>query len=143
MARRERLPLDRQHPVPLQIPERPVVRQHVEPVVDPLQPPAGPVPTVRPLPRVGPDHVELLVHRETPHPGQQLVLGQVGERVEHGRDELVLGVGVEVDQRDGGPRLGLDVGEQRAGHVVHARPVLLQVVGPHPAPVGQVDPLEE
>src|SRR5271157_1671886 len=45
---RQRLPLDGQHPVALEVTERAVVRDDLEPVAERLEPPSGTVPAVRP-----------------------------------------------------------------------------------------------
>ncbi len=52
---RERLPLDGQHAMPLQVAERAVVGEDVEAVVDALEGPAGLVPAVLPIADVGRD----------------------------------------------------------------------------------------
>ena len=53
MTRAERLPLEREHPVPLQIAERAVIGQHVEPVAGALERPSGLVTAVGALTDVG------------------------------------------------------------------------------------------
>ena len=73
-------------------------------------------------------------------------LGQVGVRVEHGGDELVLAVGVEVDQRARSGRLGVaggPSGNSRAASSSMCMRVLARYVIQRHAPVGEVDPLEE
>ena len=92
VVRRQALPLDRQQPVPLQVAERAVVRQHVEAVVDPLEGPARLVPAVLPLADVRPHQRQPLGRPEPGDSLEQLVLGQVRVRVADGRQQLVLGL---------------------------------------------------
>ena len=97
---RQRLPLDRQHPVPLEVPEGPVVAQDVEPVVGALEGPAGLVAPVRPLSDVRAQQRHPLVGREAPHPRPDLILGQVRVRIADGGEELLLALGIEVGEYD-------------------------------------------
>ena len=53
VAGTERLPLERQEPVPLEVPKRAVVREDVEPIARPLERAARLVAPVAPLPDVG------------------------------------------------------------------------------------------
>ena len=65
VSRAERLPFERQQPMPLQIAKRPVVGQHVEPVGGALERAARPVTTVRALPDVGAKQRDPIVGRQT------------------------------------------------------------------------------
>src|SRR5439155_15687110 len=52
----ERLPLERQQAMTLQIPERPVVRQHVEPITRALERPTRFVAAIRAIAEIGPEN---------------------------------------------------------------------------------------
>ena len=106
VARRQRLPLDREHAVSLQIAERAVVGDDVEAVVDAFERAPGLVATVAPLPHVRAQQRDAVVGAERAHLGQHLVFGKVRLRVADGREELVLGLGIEVGEGDGRARFG-------------------------------------
>ena len=97
----------------LEVAEGAVVRQHVEAVVDALERPPRLVPAVLPLADVRPDERQALGGAEPGDAVEQLLLGQVRVRVADRRQQLVLGVGVEVDERHGRRRRRGLVGEQR------------------------------
>ena len=145
MAGGQRLPFDGQHPMALEVAERPVVGQHVEAVVDAFERPAGAVATVLPVSAVGPDHGDTLGCRHGSHPGLDGAFRQRRVGVEHRRDHLGLAVRVEVHQLDRvvGDRPSHRVAEDTARDVLHGAPIVGQVARGEPAAVGQVHPLEE
>ncbi len=145
MAGAELLPLDREHTVTLQVPEGPVVGEHVEPVGETLERSTGLVATVLPLSHVGLDDGQALFDGHRAHPLLQHGLGHVGVGVEHGRDELHLAIGVPVEELH--PRALLGCGrvarEQPCGDLTNVGSCGGQVGAPRHAPIVEVDPLQE
>ena len=80
MPRRERLPLERQQAVPLQVAERAVVGEHVEAVRGPLERAAGAVAAVGAVADVGAQHGGPLVGRHAARDREQLIVGQLADR---------------------------------------------------------------
>ena len=87
--------------MPLQIAERAVVGEHVEPVAGPLERAA------RLVAAVARDRRRRRAARPRDRPAdiaraiaEQLIVGQRGRRVERGGDDLDLAVGIEVGERD-------------------------------------------
>ena len=98
-AGREVLPLDGEHPVPLEIPEGPVVGEHVEAVAGALEGPARAVAAVETVAGVLAHDVEPLARPTCCATRSSMpLLGQVGVGVEHGGHHLDLAVGIPVDQ---------------------------------------------
>ncbi len=95
---REVLPLDRHHPVPLEVPERSVVGDDLEAIVDPFQASAGFVTTVGALTDIGGDDRLTVGGTHRRHLVEQGGVAQVGVGRQHGGDHLHLGVGVPVHQ---------------------------------------------
>ena len=143
VARRQVLPVDGQHPVTLQVAERPVVGQHVERVRRVLERPARPVAAVLPFADVRLQHADPLrgVHLDSQL--QQLAEREIGAGVQRGGHHLRLPVGIEFGQR----HLGLLIVPIVARHAVQQLPGLLlaaaQVVGPKAAPPRLIDPPQE
>ncbi len=114
MARRQGLPFERQQAVALQIAERAVVGEHVEAIGRALERAAGPVTPVPAVAGVGPQHRRAFVGRQAARDRQQLVVGQVGRRIQGGGDDLDLAVGIEIRERHFVARLRADPSEERS-----------------------------
>ena len=112
VQRAQRLPLDREHPVALQVAERAVVGDDVEAVVDAFERAPGAVTTVVALPHVRAEQLAALAVAERAHARQDLIVGQLRVRVADGGEELVFGVGIEVGEGDRRARLGLGGAEE-------------------------------
>ncbi len=127
----------------LQVAERAVVRQHVEAVVDALERPARLVPAVAAPADVRVEHGGplLLAHRVRER--VQPVVGQVGRRVQGGRDHLLLSERVVLGERHDVARPRLRPGRVLRGDVGDVLARLAQVVRPRDAAIGQVDALQE
>ena len=143
MVRSEPLPLDREHPVALHVAECPVVTEHVEPVERSLERTTGLVTTVLALAHVGTNQRHTLVDAELANPIEQLMLGQRRMRVADRRQQLVLGLGVEVDQFDLGGRLDRRRAEQIADQCRRVVSCGREIVAPASTTVGQVDTAQE
>ena len=98
VPRGQRLPLERQQAVPLQIAECAVVGEDVESIRGALERAAGPMAAVAALADVRAQHARAVVGRHPPGDRHQLIVGQRGRRVERGRDDLDLAVRIEVAQ---------------------------------------------
>ncbi len=92
VCRGQVLPLERQHPVALQVPEPSVVPQDVEPVPDPLETTSRLVAPVGALTDVGGEDLGPTCRGPAPHLRLQLLLGDRHVRVEGGGDQRHLGV---------------------------------------------------
>ncbi len=147
VTRAQGLPIDGQHPVALQIAERSVVAQDVETVVGAFESPTWPVTPIRPVARIGAHDGQLVVGRHLGHMVGNRAFGQCRVGVQHGRDDLVLAVGIPVDQVD--PRTAVngirtfDTAEHRRRHGFHCVTVVGEVARPHAATFGNVDPTQE
>src|SRR5436190_2381777 len=100
MRRAERLLVEREQPMSLQVPERTVIRQHVESIARPLERPARFVTTVDPVPDVAGEDRGPVLGRQSPGEPEQLIVGKGRRRVEGGRNDLGLPVGIVLGQRD-------------------------------------------
>ncbi len=140
---REPLPLDREGSVPLQIAERPVVAQDVEPVARALPRAARLVAPVRPVADARAKDLGSLIRRHRSCDREQLVVRQVRGLVQHRRGDLQLAVRVVIGERDLLARLGLLVGEHARREGFDAFVVLLPVARPRDASFRDVDPREE
>ena len=143
MARREILPLHREHSVTLQVAERAVVRKHVEPVGDRLERTPGLVSPIPALADVRAHDARSLLGRHRADARSQLVVGEIAHRVEHRGDELLFPVGIPVDERHEGAIFGLVVAEELGRQRLHRLPGVTEVVAPRPAARGLLDPLQE
>ena len=140
---RERLPLEREQPVPLQVAEGAVVAEHVEAIGGALEGAPRLVAPVLPPADVGLQHPAPLLRAELARHRQELVVRQAGGRVEGGRDHLHLAVRIPVGERDLGPGLGLDAlqhaGRDRRGGLG----VLGEIARPDAAPLRPLEALQE
>src|SRR5437667_236685 len=109
----------------------------------PLERPARLVTAVPPLADVGPDDGGSLAGGEPPDAGEELVVGNIGGRVEGGRHYLQLPVGIPVGEDDLRAGLGGDVAEEAGGRVGGRLTRVGQVARPRPAPLGDVDATQE
>ena len=143
VPRRQILPVDGQHPVALQVPERAVVGHDVERVGRMLEGPAGAVPAVLPLPGAGPEHPDPLFGRHAARHGQQTVERERGGGVEGRGHHLDLAFGVEVGQRDLGARPGVRGTGRRLGERPRLPFARREIAAPADAAVRSIDPLQE
>ncbi len=140
---RERLPLDRQRPVALQVAERPVVAEHVEAVPRALERASWLVTAVPPVADRRGEHRRALV---VAHPARELqepVVGEPARRVQRGGHDLDLALGVRVGQGDLVARADVDAGRELRGDVRERLAPLGQVARPGDAALLDVDPLQE
>ena len=127
----------------LQIAERAVVGQHVEPVVDPLEAAAWLVAAVAAIADVGAHQRHPLVGAQLAHPLEQRQLRQIGVRVADRGEQLVLAVGVEVDELHLGHRVDRRAPEQLVDEVGGRLASVGEILAPETAAVGQVDPAQK
>src|SRR5688500_7322253 len=88
--RAERLPLNREEPVALQVAEGAVVRHHLEAVPERLEAAAGAMPAVAPVADQLGEHCRPLVRREVAERGARLVLGDGCRLEQQSRQEILL-----------------------------------------------------
>src|SRR5204862_6514594 len=82
-----------------------------EAIAGALERAAGAMPSVRPMTGVGAENRESFIWRETPCNVEQLIVGQIRECVERGRNDLRFPMRIEVRQRDLVARLRFDGSE--------------------------------
>ena len=130
--------------MPLQVAERPVVREHVEAVAGPLERAPRPVAAVGALADAGAQHRGPLGGAQATDRLEELALRQPRRLVQRRRDHLHLAVRVEVGQGDLGRGRGRRPPEQalRRGAGCLAPRVRQVAAPPHPA-VLPVDPGEK
>ena len=92
------MPLHRQDPVSLEITEGPVVGDQLEAIVGPLERSSGTMATVRTLADVRPDDGDLVVMAKCADPTDRLGLRHGRACEADGGDDLVLALGIEVDE---------------------------------------------
>ena len=103
VSRCERLPLERQQPMSLEVAERAVVRKDIEAIGRSLERPSRLVPAVPPGAHVGSQDFAPLIRRHPADNGDELIVGQVGSRVQSRRHDFDFAVRVEVAENDFGP----------------------------------------
>ncbi len=115
VTRAERLPLEREQAMALQIAEGAVVGQDVEPVRRALECAARAMTAIGAVPDVGAEQRRSLVDGHAARDAHELIVGEIRDGVERRGDDLDLAVGIEVGQRDLGPRFRRVVVEERRG----------------------------
>jgi hypothetical protein len=143
MAGRERLPLQGEEAVSLEVAESPVVREDVEPVRGALERASGLVPPVSALAHVGPQHGRALVEGHRARAGEELVVGQVRHGVECRRRHLQLSLRVVVGEDHLRAEGRGGASEQRRRDAARRLPRRGEVSRPGAAAVRDVDALEE
>src|SRR5439155_22355005 len=112
-GRAERLPLERQQAMALQIAERAIVREDVEAIARALEGASRLVAAVRAAADVCAEQLEAVLVAHVARNVEQLIVRQRRGRVERGGHDLQLAVAVEVDEPHVGARLGDGAGEVR------------------------------
>ena len=97
----------------LQIAERAVVGEDVEPIARPLERAARLVAAVRAVADIGAEHGRAIVGRHRAGDAEQLIVGQVRRGVQRRGDDLELAVGIELGERDLVARFGVDRADAR------------------------------
>ena len=143
VVRRERLPLEGQHAMALQVAERAVVAEHVETVRRALERAARLVPPVRAMADVRRQHRLPLALGHPACDVHQLGVRQVRHRVERGGDDLGLARRVVVGQRDLGHQRRLDAVEGLRRHGASVLAGRLEIAAPGDAAVLLVDAGQE
>ena len=145
VVRTQLLPVDRHHPVPLEVAECAVVHQHVESVEGPLEGTTGLVAAVLALAHVRPYHRESVLDPHRGDPTFDLILGQMavyGYSIE--ATILISASGSKSTRRTSGRRVGHRArGEQGLGQLGGVLAGVLEILAPDAASVGAVDALEE
>ncbi len=111
MAVAERLPLERQQTMALQIAEGAVVGEDVEPVGGAFEGAARFVATIGPVAVIGAQQLRAVVGRHRSRDPLQLIVGERRCRVESRGDDLGFAVRVEVRQRHLVTSVGVDAGD--------------------------------
>ena len=143
MVRTERLPLERQQSMPLQVAERAVVGQHVEAIARPFECAAGLVTPVLPTAGVVAQQVRPIVCGELTRPGQQLIVGQRRDRVQGRRHDFRFAVRIELGQRDFVARLGSEVADERVRRGLEVVAAVGEIVDPPAAALRLIDARHE
>ena len=143
VERGQRLPLERQHPVALQIPERAVVGQHVKPIHRPLERAPGLVSAVAALSNIRAQHAGAVVGRHRPRDIEQPIVGKIRHGVQGGRHDLDLAVGIEIGQRDFRSRRCVFTAEQFSRHTVDRGSGVGKILSPAAAAVRLIDARQE
>ena len=127
----------------LQVPECSVVRHDVEPVVGALQGPAGPVATIGAVPDVRLHDPAALSRGRGRTRAANILFGEVRVGIAHRHEHLVLAAGSKSVRVTDLPARGLWAGHSSCTISSISSRRGLEVLGPHPAPFGPVDPGEE
>src|SRR5882672_7154308 len=98
MARAERLPLERQQPVALQIAERAVIGEHIEAIAGALEGAAWLVAPVRAAADVSAKDGGPVVGRQPAREREQLIVGKRRRRIERRGDDLRLALRIEAGE---------------------------------------------
>ena len=129
--------------MPLQVAEGSVVGEDVEAIACPLECPCGFVSTILPFAGVGPKHAGAIGRRHPTGDRHQLVVRQIGNRIQRRRHNLDLAVGIELSEGDFVARRRFSPVHPVLGRACKHSTGLRQILDPPPATGGLIDSGEE
>ena len=139
----ERLPVQRQQAVSLQIAEGAVVGEHVEAIAGAFERASRLVAAIGAVADVGAQQGRAIVRRQACGDRAQLVVGQCRHGVQRRGHDVRFAIRVEVGQRHLGFRLRVHVLDERARGRVEVAPRVREVLDPASSAVGLIQPRQE
>ena len=142
---RQGLPVDREHAMALEVPERAVIGQNIKAIVGALECTPGTLASVGSGADVRLDHLNAFLDGHVAHTSFDRPLGQRRVRIEHGGDHLDFAVRVEIDQVDNvvGHRSADLIAEDLLAQGLHRGPSVIQVRRRANPTLREVDALQE